>query len=93
MSNFYKDNSDIKKTVEGLGLDEVAALLEEDFKFAGQYDFAPKNASEAVDNYLRALEIAGEITGNRIAPTAENTDQTGNVLNEDGSVTYPVRRV
>jgi alkylation response protein AidB-like acyl-CoA dehydrogenase len=88
MSNFYKDNSDIRKTIEGLGLEEVAALLEEDFKFAGQYDYAPKTASEAVENYLRALEIAGEITGNRIASTAEHTDQVGNILNDDGSVTY-----
>jgi alkylation response protein AidB-like acyl-CoA dehydrogenase len=88
MSNFYKDNEDIRKTIEGLDLAEVSTLLEEDFKFSKEYDFAPKNPEDAIDNYLRALEIAGEITGNRIAQTAEHTDQVGNVLNDDGTVTY-----
>jgi len=88
MSNFYRDNEDIRRTVEALDLSEVATLLEEDFRFAKEYDFAPKNAEDAIDNYLRALDVAGDIMGNRIAPTAEETDKLGNVLEEDGSVTY-----
>ena len=88
MSNFYKDNPDIEKTIDALDLREVATLLEEDFKFAKEYDFAPKSAEDAIDNYKRALDVAGDIMGNRIAQTAEETDKLGNVLNEDGSVTY-----
>ena len=34
MSNFYKDNPDIEKTIDALDLREVATLLEEDFRFA-----------------------------------------------------------
>jgi alkylation response protein AidB-like acyl-CoA dehydrogenase len=88
MSNFYKDNPDIEKTIDAIDLSEVAALCEEGFRFAKEYDFAPVDAADAIDNYKRALDVCGDICGNRIAPTAEETDRVGNVLNDDGTVTY-----
>ena len=88
MSNFYLDNPDIEKTIDALDLSEVATLLEQDFKFAKEYDFAPTDVADAIDNYKRALSVCGDIIGNRIAATAEETDRVGNILNEDGSVTY-----
>ena len=86
--NFYEDNKDIAATIDALDLAEVATLLEENFRFAEEYDFAPKDAASAIDNYKRALSLCGDICANRIAPTAEETDRTGNILNDDGSVTY-----
>ena len=88
MANFYKDNADIEQAIDTLDLSEVAALLEKDFTLAKDYDFAPKDAAEAIDNYKRALDLCGDICANRIAPTAEETDRLGNVLNDDGTVTY-----
>lgn len=88
MSNFYTDNADIEKTLDAVDLSEVAELCEEGFRFAKEYDFAPKSSEEAIDNYKRALSVCGDIIGNRIAPTAEETDRVGNILNEDGTVTY-----
>ncbi|MBO5647987.1 MAG: acyl-CoA dehydrogenase family protein, partial [Kiritimatiellae bacterium] len=88
MSNFYTDNADIEKTLDAVDLSEVAELCEEGFRFAKEYDFAPTSAEEAIDNYKRALSVCGDIIGNRIAPTAEETDRVGNILNEDGTVTY-----
>ena len=88
MANFYRDNKDIACTIDALDLAEVATLCEEDFRFAKEYDFAPKDAADAIDNYKRAVDLCGDICGNRIAPTAEETDLVGNVLNDDGSVTY-----
>ncbi|MBR7181021.1 MAG: acyl-CoA dehydrogenase family protein [Kiritimatiellae bacterium] len=88
MENFYKDNAEIEKTIDAIGLDEVAELCEEGFRFAGEYDFAPVDSADAIDNYKRALSICGEICARDIAPTAEETDRVGNVLNADGSVTY-----
>ena len=88
MSNFYLDNPDIETTLDALDLSEVATLLEQDFKFAEEYDFAPTDVADAIDNYKRALSVCGDIIGNRIASTAEETDRVGNVLNADGSVTY-----
>ena len=88
MSNFYTDNPDIAKTIDAVDLTEVATLLEEDFKYAKEFECAPISAEDAIDNYKRALQVCGDISGNRIAPTAEETDKVGNILNEDGSVTY-----
>ena len=88
MGNFYEDNKDIAATIDALNLTEVASLLEENFRFADEYDFAPKDAASAIDNYKRALSLCGDICANRIAPTAEETDKVGNVLNDDGTVTY-----
>ncbi len=88
MANFYKDNADIEQAIDTLDLSEVAALLENDFSFAKEYDFAPKDAADAIDNYKRALDLCGDICANRIAPTAEETDKVGNILNADGTVTY-----
>ena len=87
MANFYKDNPDIQNVIDALDLTEIAALFEEDFKFAKEYPFAPKDAAEALENYKRALDLCGDIMANRIAPTAEETDQVGNTLNADGTVT------
>ena len=87
MANFYKDNPDIQNVIDALDLTEIAALFEEDFKFAKEYPFAPKDAAEALENYKRALDLCGDIMANSIAPTAEETDQVGNVLNADGTVT------
>ena len=87
MGNFYRDNKDIENVIDLLDLSEVATLLEEDFRFAKEYDFAPKDAADAIDNYKRAIDLCGDIMANRIAPLAEETDLVGNTLNEDGSVT------
>ena len=88
MANFYQDNQDIANVIDALDLSEVATLLEEDFRFAKEYDFAPKDAADAIDNYKRAIDVCGDVMANRIAPLAEETDRVGSVLNEDGSVTY-----
>ena len=50
MSNFYTDNADIEKTLDAVDLSEVAELCEEGFRFAKEYDFAPKSSEEAIDN-------------------------------------------
>ena len=87
MGNFYRDNKDIENVIDALDLSEVAELREEGFRFARDYAFAPKDAADAIDNYKRAIDLCGDIMANRIAPLAEETDQVGNTLNEDGSVT------
>jgi len=88
MANFYADNEDIKFLFHHFDLKRIAAITEEGFRYAKEFDFAPADADEAVDNYERVLNSIGELCGDVIAPTAEQTDLTGNVLNDDGSVTY-----
>ena len=87
MSNFYKDNSDIQFLFKHMDLELLARICEEDFKFAGQFDSAPANAQEAVKNYDMVLDSLGQLSGDFIAPRAEDVDRQGNVLNPDGSVT------
>ncbi|MHC4562073.1 MAG: acyl-CoA dehydrogenase family protein [Planctomycetota bacterium] len=88
MANFFTDNEDIQFLFEHMDIAHTAELVEDGFRYAEEFDFAPTDADDAVDNYRRILETIGEITGDRIAPTAEETDLVGNTLNDDGSVTY-----
>ena len=88
MANFFDDNEDIRFLFNHLDLGRLAALTEEEFRFKAEFDFAPADAADAVDNYRRLLELIGGIAGERVAPTAEHTDVVGNVLNPDGTVTY-----
>ncbi|NLW87274.1 MAG: acyl-CoA dehydrogenase [Planctomycetes bacterium] len=87
MANFYTDNEDIRFLFNHLDLKRIAAITEEDFRFSKEFDIAPTNVEDAVDNYERILDTCGEIAGDMVAPTAENTDLVGNKL-EDGKVTY-----
>ena len=89
MANFYKDNSDIRFLFRHINLKSLAELSEEGFKFAGEFDSAPADADEAVRNYEMVLDSLGQLSGDFIAPRAEDVDRQGNTLNEDGSVTRP----
>jgi len=88
MANFFTDNEDIQFLFKHMDLARVAALTEEDFRFSKEFAHAPSDAADALDNYTRILTTIGEIAGDRVAPTAADTDTVGNTLNEDGSVTY-----
>jgi hypothetical protein len=87
MANFYNDNDDIKFLFHHLDLATIADLQEEGFRFHDEFEIAPENAEDAIENYQAILENIGEVCGEEIAPTAEETDVVGNTLNDDGSVT------
>ena len=61
MANFYTDNEDIQFLFEHMDVRRLAAVQEEDFRFADQFDFAPEDADDAVDNYRRILTSFGEL--------------------------------
>ncbi len=88
MANFYKDNDDIQFLIRHLDLAELARYQEEGFRFARECDYAPADASEAIQNYQLVLDTMGQLSGDFIAPRSEEIDREGNTLNEDGSVTY-----
>ncbi len=88
MANFYRDNDDIQFLFRHIDLGELAAVCEEDFKFSNEFDYAPVDADEAIQNYDIVLDSLGQLSGDFIAPRAEDVDRQGNTLNEDGSVTY-----
>ncbi len=88
MANFYLDNDDIRFLFRYYDMRKLADLMEGDYTDSQNYQWAPENADDAVDNYDRLLDTLGEISGDFIAPRAEGIDQEGNHLNEDGTVTY-----
>jgi alkylation response protein AidB-like acyl-CoA dehydrogenase len=87
MANFYKDNNDIQFLFKHIDLGKLAAVCEEDFRFAGEFDTAPAGVGEAIENYNMVLDSLGQLCGDFIASRAEDVDRQGNFLNEDGSVT------
>jgi len=87
MANFYRDNDDIQFLFRHINLREPAEICEEGFKFAGEFDYAPANATEAIRNYEMVLDSLGQLCAEFIAPRAEGVDREGNVLNENGTVT------
>ena len=87
MSNFFTDNKDLQFTLENLDLAEVVSFRENDFKFAEEFDHAPADLNDALDNYRRVLTEVGDVTGERIEPRARTVDEEGPDF-EDGVVTY-----
>ena len=87
MSNFFTDNPDLMFTLRNLEMEEIVALRDNDYKQAEQFDFAPENYEDAMDNYKRVMEVIGEITGERIAPRSRQVDEEGPYF-KDGVVKY-----
>lgn len=88
MANFYKDNEDIRFILKHMDLATLADQVEEGFRFADEFDHAPANAEEAIENYMMVLDTVGSISGDFIDPRSESIDRQGNTLNDDGTVSY-----
>ncbi len=87
MANFFNDNKDLKFHLNHPLMKEIVRLKERNFSFSEEFDFAPVDYEDALDNYERVLEIAGEVSGQIIAPNAERVDSEGpSVVN--GRVVY-----
>lgn len=87
MTNFFTENADLQFHLEHLDLEEVVALMEDDYQQAKEYAYAPADYQDAVDNYRKVLEMIGAIAGDFIAPRAADVDREGALL-KDGKVTY-----
>ncbi len=68
MANFYTDNDDIQFLFKHMDLGPVAEGTEEGFRFAQEYDSAPADTQEAIDNYDMVLNSVGQLCGEFIAP-------------------------
>ena len=89
MANFYRDNDDIQFLFRHIDPGKLAGVCENNFKFSREFDYAPANAEEAIQNYEMVLDSLGQLSADFISPRAEDVDREGNTLNEDGSVTRP----
>ena len=87
MPNFFTDNEDIIFQFENLDLEEIVAITEDNYSQAEEFNYAPVNYTDAMENYRIILEIAGDIAGNFIAPRATGVDEDGNTI-VNGKVKY-----
>lgn len=88
MANFYRDNDDIQFLMKHIDLAPLADMAERGFRYARDFDSAPADAKEAIQNYDLVLHSLGQLSGDFIAPRSEDIDRQGNTLNEDGTVSY-----
>ena len=87
MANFYTDNPDLKHHLNHPLMKKIVELKERNFTDAKNFDYAPLNFEDAMDNYDKVLEIVGEICGDTIAGNAESVDHQGPHV-ENGRVVY-----
>ena len=85
--NFFLDNPDLQFRLKHLDLQEILELKENGYTEAVQYPTAPRNYTDAKDNYRLILEVLGEICGEQVAPRAAEADEEG-VHFADGRVEY-----
>ncbi len=77
MENFFSDNKSLKFHLNHPLMEKVIRIKENDFYEKDQYDYAPQDVEDALENYEKVLEIIGEIAGEIIAPNAEIVDAEG----------------
>ena len=77
MANFFSDNKDLQFHLDHPLMRKIVELKERGFAEKELYDYAPQDYDDAMDNYRRVLEIAGEVCGEVIAPNAEGVDHEG----------------
>lgn len=87
MANYYIDNSELKFHLNHPLMEKIVRLKEREYSFKKEFDFAPMDYEDAIDNYDRVLEVVGEICGNIVAENAESIDAEGPQV-VDGHVIY-----
>lgn len=77
MANYFKDIPELKFHLNNPLMKRICELKERDYRDKDQYDYAPIDFEDAMDNYEKVLEIAGEISAEIVAPNAEGVDAEG----------------
>ena len=77
MPDLYEDNPDIRFLIRNMDIKDVVETMEDNFAQAKDYDYAPVDLADAVDNYDRILAMLGKMSGEFIEPRSEEVDRTG----------------
>ncbi|MDR2056727.1 MAG: acyl-CoA dehydrogenase family protein [Dysgonamonadaceae bacterium] len=77
MANFYLDNPSLKHHLHHPLMKRIVELKERNYTEKDLYDYAPFDFEDAMDNYEKVMEIAGEVIGEVVAPNAEEVDAQG----------------
>jgi len=87
MPNFFTENSDLVFHFNNLDYRRIVEIAEDNFEQAKEFNYAPVNYEDAMENYRKVLEMTGDLTGNYIAPRAADVDIEG-AQYADGKVDY-----
>ena len=87
MANYYTDHPEIEFHLNHPLMKRVVDLKERNYVEKDQFEDAPVNYEDAIENYKRLLDITGDVAGNIIEPNSESVDQEGPHL-ENGRMIY-----
>ena len=87
MANYYSDYPELKFHLDHPLMERIVELKERGYADKDQFEDAPVDYNDAIDNYDRVLEIAGDIAANVIEPNSESVDIEGPHL-VDGRMVY-----
>ncbi len=87
MANYYTDHPEIAFYLQDPLLRRITELREKGFSESREYDYAPVDHEDCIENYKRLLEIVGDVAANVIEPNSESVDLEGPHL-EDGRMKY-----
>ena len=87
MANYYSDYPELKFHLNHPLMERIVELKERGYADKDQFEDAPVDYNDAIDNYDRVLEIAGDIAANVIEPNSESVDIEGPHL-VDGRMVY-----
>ena len=77
MANHYTEHPELRFELNHPLMQRIVELKERGFRDKEEFDTAPLDHADAMDNYDRVLDIVGEIAGTTIAENAEGVDLEG----------------
>ncbi len=87
MANYYRDHPEIEFHLNHPLMKRVVDLKESNYAEKDQFEDAPVNYEDAIENYKRLLDITGDVAANIIEPNSEDVDLEGPHL-ENGRMIY-----
>lgn len=87
MANYYTDHPEIEFHLNHPLMKRVVDLKERNYVEKDQFEDAPINYEDAIENYKRLLDITGDVAANIIEPNSEDVDLEGPHL-ENGRMIY-----
>ena len=77
MANYYTDHPEIAFHLNHPLMKRIVELKERNYADKENFDDAPVNYEDAIENYKRILDITGDVAANIIEPNSESVDLEG----------------
>ena len=77
MANYYTDHPEIEFHLNHPLMKRVVDLKERNYVEKDQFEDAPVNYEDAIENYKRLLDITGDVAANIIEPNSDDVDLEG----------------